>query len=290
MGKERLVGLGLLALGLAAIVVVGLGSRLASHISPVGFAESNQYRLTFHDEFNGSALNADVWNACYEWYDQAHQGCTNYGNNESEWYDASQVKVSNGVLTLSSQKDTRQGGDRNGNAKDYAYISGMVSSGRQTKTSTAKWQGTYGYYEAKMTVPAGNALWPAFWLLPTNHQWPPEIDIMELLGGKPNQILNTYFWKNDSGGTAKDSTAYTGRTSYAKGWHIYGVDWRKNSIDWYIDGKKVKSASGPNIPSEPMQIIFNLAVGGNLPGSPDSTTPDKAQVRVDYVRVFSNSP
>jgi beta-glucanase (GH16 family) len=250
-------------------------------------SSKSAYKLVFHDEFNAKGLDKSKWNTCYDSYDNTHHGCTNYGNDESEWYKPSQVTVANGNMTLTAQKKPTEGIVRDGNYHTYPYASGMVSTGRYLYSTPEKWSGKYGYYEARMKVPSGQGIWPAFWLLPVEHTWPPEIDVMELLGNKPNQILTTYFWKDGTGNMQRDSSPYTAPTSFASSWHTYAIDWEKGTIDWYIDGKNIKHVSSANVPSINMQIIFDLAVGGRLPGYPDVTTPATAKMIIDYVRVYN---
>jgi len=161
----------------------------------------------------------------------------------------------------------------------------MISTGRPNTAADVKWSGTYGYYEARMKVQGGQGVWPAFWLLPTSQKWPPEIDIMELLGGRTNRILLTSHWADALGKSQEDSSTITG-PDFTKGWHTYAVNWQPGRIDWYIDGRMAKSVRSENVSSEPMEIILNLAIGGRLPGNADSTTPFPRTAQIDYVRVY----
>lgn len=242
--------------------------------------------LLFHDEFDGPKLDAQKWVTCYNNYNARYDGCTNHGNWESEWYRASQVQVDDGVLMLSAKKQAMEGDNAYGNTQTYPYISGMISSGSLAKKSQPKWGATYGYYEARMLVPYGQAVWPAFWLLPTDDSWPPEIDVMETIGQRPNQMLNTFFWKDTNGKAAKDSGEYTYSESLSNNWHVYAVNWQPGMLEWYLDGKLVRRVHSKQVPSQQMHLLLNLAVGGTLPGQPDKTTPDNVQMLVDYVRVY----
>ncbi|HSX32389.1 MAG TPA: glycoside hydrolase family 16 protein [Candidatus Saccharimonadales bacterium] len=247
-------------------------------------------KLIFSDDFNGLALNPSKWTTCYDWAASTATGCTNFGNDESEWYLPQQVRVANGSLQLQALKQDTPGTDKLGYAKTYPYMSGMVSTGKRSPNTPAKWVNTYGYYEARMNAPAGKAIWPAFWLLPQGTEWPPEIDIMELLGDKPDQLLHTYFWKDTQGQQAKDSLTYTAPSDLTNEWHTYALDWQPNKITWYLDGRQVRNITSPNVPNKKMEILLNLAVGGRLPGSPDETTPTLSTLRVDYVRVYDKKP
>lgn len=249
----------------------------------------SSYRLTFDDEFNGNTLDSNKWVTCYDWYNSAALGCSNNGNNELEWYDKNQVSVSDGMLHLTATPSSTKGTDQNLQPKTFSYKSGMISTGKPTPQGTPKWMNTYGYYEARINAPGGKGVWPAFWLLPGGTKWPPEIDIMELIGNKPKNLLTTYFWNDTNSLTAKDASTYLSDNNFTDSWHTYGVNWQKGVLEWYIDGKEVRRAESKNVPSENMEMVLNLAVGGNLPGAPDSTTQFPATMQVDYVRVYKTN-
>jgi len=260
--------------------------------SPRATVSSNSRKLLFDDEFSGSALNTAKWNTCYDWYDAQYNGCTNAGNHELEWYAPSQVSIRDGNLLLTAQKQTVIGQNasnaRNGTTiESYPFASGMVSTGKLSSVGSPKWSGNYGYYEMRAAVPSGAGIWPAFWLLPVNDEWPPEIDVMELLGDNPTQILMTYFWPNGGSSPAKDSTTYSG-TNFSQGWHTYAIDWEPRAITWYIDGVVRKAVQGVHVPATQMQIIANLAVGGTLPGNPDNATIFPQAMKIDYIRVYNS--
>jgi beta-glucanase (GH16 family) len=162
----------------------------------------------------------------------------------------------------------------------------MLSTGKLSRNGTPKWTGSYGYYEVRAKLPGGTGLWPAFWLLPVSDKWPPEIDIMEMLGNNPNKILLTYFWNNGVYPPPKSTSTYTG-TNFSEGWHTFAINWEPNSITWYIDGIERKHVQSIHVPNTQMQIIANLAVGGTLPGSPTSETAFPATMKIDYIRVYN---
>jgi beta-glucanase (GH16 family) len=241
-------------------------------------------QLVFSDEFNGSTLDNGSWATCYDWRLPTESGCTNAGNSEQEWYTDNQVQVQNGNLVISATKSTTDVSVQH-QAKTFNYQSGMINSGRGSTNSSVRWAGTYGYYETRMKFQKGQGIWPAFWLLPVDKEWPPEIDAMEFIGSKPSQILQTVHWQ--AAGTPQKSVAViSDEPDYSTGWHTYGVDWEPDHIDWYVDGKKTRSYTGPNIPNTPMEVIVNLAVGGLLPGNADKTTLFPSELWVDYVRVY----
>jgi beta-glucanase (GH16 family) len=278
--------IGIILLGTIGSIIALKSANVRTADTDATLAKSKE--LLFSDEFDGPKLDTTKWQTCYDNYSAQFDGCTNYGNWESEWYKSSQVNILQGNLVLTADKQLIAADNKFGTTQDYEYVSGMVSTGSVNKVDPAKWQNTYGYYEARMLVPDGQAIWPAFWLLPTDHDWPPEIDIMETVGQKPNELINTYFWKGGKNEPVKDSSVYTHSENLSDNWHTYAVDWQPGSIKWYLDDKLVKTAVSGQVSSKPMHIILNLAVGGMLPGEPDDTTPKKSIMLVDYVRVYKN--
>lgn len=112
---------------------------------------------------------------------------------------------------------------------------------------------------------------------------------MEVLGDKPESVLMTYYWPDSNGLPQKDNSQYI-RSTAPDQWHSYAVNWQPGKIDWYIDGEVRKSVESDKVPDTDMQIILNLAVGGNLPGWPDESTVFPAVMQVDYVRYFALKP
>ncbi|MEO5949858.1 MAG: glycoside hydrolase family 16 protein [Candidatus Saccharimonadales bacterium] len=287
--KKYIVSAGIVAIVIGALVAINqfvFTTPDTMKTPTVAAASQNGRKLLFSDEFSGNKVDESKWNYCYDRYSYKYSGCTNYGNSENEWYLQSQVTQGAGNLILAADRQKTTGDNRNGSEQDYAYRSGMVSTGAKDDKTSAKWDGLYGYYEARILVPAGQAVWPAFWLLPTDRDWPPEIDIMEILGQKPHDVLYTYHWKKPDGTVAQDSSTKTLEKSTSDSWHTYAVNWQPGKLEWYTDGVLTKTTDSANVPSKRMQIIMNLAVGGTLPGEIDDTTPKKAVMLVDYVRVY----
>jgi beta-glucanase (GH16 family) len=235
----------------------------------------------FSDEFNASAYDAARWLPCYWW---ATTNCTSQPMNELELYTAKNILEGNGFLTLRATKLATPIQYCDKDCRSYTFGSGMVQSGGgQWPTRSAGFTFTYGYVEARVKIPAGKGLWPAFWLWPANYNDPPEIDIMENLGDNPNKIYMTYHLPNGS----EAQGTYTG-SDFSQGFHKLGLDWSATALVWYVDGVERFRWTGTT-PNQPMYPIFNLAVGGNWPGSPDATTAFPADYVVDYVRIY-NSP
>ena len=230
--------------------------------------QTGSWNLTFSDEFLSGGLNTDKWQTHYRWDDR-----TLSGNGELECYFDDDVYSYGGLLILRAQKRTVLCPKINTN---FNYTSGMIAT-------FDKFSQTYGYFEMRAKLPAGQGLWPAFWLLPQSGAWPPEIDILEVLGHEPSTTYQTFHYKNPD---HKSDGSSTKTVNSATGFHTYGVDWQYGLLIWYIDGVEVKRFQSPLVPNEPHYIIANLAVGGNWPGSPNSATDFPAQMEIDYIRVY----
>lgn len=263
----------------------GRDANLAT--AKTGNVLTNGKVMVFGDDFSGSELDGDKWTTCYDWKKPNETGCTNNGNFEQQWYSETQVSVTNGELVMAAVKQP-VAVSIDGKAKEFLFRSGMINSGAGSTSGKVRWAGTYGYYEARIKVEKGQGVWPAFWLLPIDREWPPEIDVMEFIGSKPGQILQTVHWAGNENQHQKSDFVVQGEEDYSNEWHTYGLDWRPDGIDWYIDGVKTRTYTGVNVPNEPMEIILNLAIGGLLPGNADGSTPFPREMRVDYVRVFQS--
>jgi len=253
------------------------------------------YALAFNDEFSGSSLDRSKWFTRYIY----GGGMLDRLNDEQQRYrDNDNHSVANGVLSLTARKVTST--DPGG----VNYESGMIRS---------DWTARYGYYEARVKMPSGVGLWPAFWLASDvsasgDLAWPPEIDIFEFvnngvedkrnmlhsgvisLPGVPSDLsyvdpdFNTqwnYFW-----------APY----NFDEGWHTVGAEWTPNEVTMYLDGRKIYTRSYRwNFPdgtlAGPAHILLNLAVGGSWAGRhgiDDAALPQSLQI--DWVRAYSKLP
>jgi beta-glucanase (GH16 family) len=249
-------------------------------LTPMG--QSDDWNLLFSDDFDGTSLDTSKWTTCY-WWD--NDGCTNASNNELEWYQPDDVLVSNGTLKLRAQKRTINASDGN----TYEYTSGMITSGRDTweRLLPARFAFQYGYAEIRAKAPSGKGLWPAFWMLPDDHNSKPEIDAMEIIGQEPNTIeMHVHYLRSD-GSVASSGSSWTG-PDFSADWHTFAVDWQPEAIIWYVDGiERWRYTDTLTIPAEPLYLLVNLAVGGDYAGAPDSSTPFPSYYEIDYVRVWS---
>lgn len=231
----------------------------------------NKNNLVWSDEFNYHGLpDSSKWV-----YDTGY-----IANEELQYYTERHIEnayVNGGYLMLIGKKAS---------VRNFNYTSARIKT-------EGKFSVTYGRIEARMKLPAGQGMWPAFWMLGTNipeADWPKcgEIDIMEHINNSAT-INGTAHWDNnghvDSGGiTPGDVTRF----------HNYSVEWDHDSIRWLFDGKRYfgfNIKDGINNTSafhKPFFIILNLAIGGSWPGAPDLTTVFPDTVFVDYVRVYRN--
>jgi beta-glucanase (GH16 family) len=238
-------------------------------------------KLLLDEGFDGHSLDSSRWNTCHWW---GQGGCTIASNDELEWYSPEQVKVSDGALHLTALKRTVYGSD----GRRFDYASGMVTTGPRTHDSAAKLAFTYGTVEVRFKLPEGQGLWPAIWLLPASTESLPEIDMLEVLGDTPDTLRMHMHPKDRSGQSQGSKYTVPGGYSLAGGWHTLGLDWKPNRLVYWLDGKKVWDLTDNEVPDEPMYLVMNLAVGGNYPGSPDSTTPFPATFLIDRIRIREN--
>jgi beta-glucanase (GH16 family) len=277
LARRALEALTALAVGCAVLAPNALA------VPPALTDQTQVWQQTFGDEFNGVVLDATRWTSCYWWV--AGGGCTNSGNGEQQWYTPANVIESDGTLKLRAQKETTLAPD----GKTYDYTSGMISSGRDTSllSTPPKFQFRYGYMEMRAKLPAGTGFWPAFWTLPSSQGWPPEIDAMEARGDRPNDVNVGVYNKTSTGATVHGSVWINGLADYTAGFHTFAVDWEPASLDYYVDDVlRIRVTDPARIPTEPMYVLANLAVGGSWPGSPDASTPFPSDMQIDWIHVF----
>lgn len=248
------------------------------------------YELVWSDEFNGTTLNTNDWNI------DVGDGCPNlcgWGNNELEYYqnDPDNIYIQDGVLHLNVVKES---------AGNSFFSSGKINTRNKQNFK-------YGRFEARMRLPRGFGMWPAFWMLPVNSSWPTtgEIDIMEYRGDRNDHIEGTLHYGPSWPNNQNDGDAYyfpgnDWETAYTD-FHVYTVDWDSTSIKWYVDGVVYKTETKtPNTLDPPsgadpwpwdsdFYILLNLAVGGWYSGNPGVNDVQlmKSDLEIDYVRVYN---
>ena len=268
-------------LGAIAALFLGDAPRLTAQTVP-------DWVLVWADEFNlpdGSAPEAGKWT-----YDL---GAGGWGNGELESYTSrtNNAVIAGGCLVLTARKENYTGSD--------GIAAGYTSARLKTQ---GKWAWTYGRLEARMQLPQGQGMWPAFWLLGadiTSAGWPAcgEVDIMESIGREPGMVHGTAHGPGYSGANGR-SAPYTlpAGATVAGGFHLYAVEWETNALRWYVDGQLYFSLSPAGLPAGtpwvftgPQFVLLNLAVGGAWPGNPDATTSFPQQMLVDYLRVYART-
>lgn len=159
----------------------------------------------------------------------------------------------------------------------YPYTSGVIT----TKFSFTQ---LYGYFEVRAKLPAGRGLWPAFWLLPADSSWPPELDVMEVLGHQMDTLVATIHVR--AGYRASPAHVVRGLPDLSADFHTYGASWDGTEVRWYFDDREVARQPTPAEMDKPMFMLVNLGVGGDWPGDPDGSTRFPAHMLVDWVRAW----
>lgn len=248
---------------LLAILICLYLSSMAGTVEASNTSAQVSYQLDWSDEFNGSSIDSSNWNF--------EVGGGGWGNNELEYYTDSNdnAHIEAGNLIIEARKEPYDGND---------YTSARL-------TTQGKHEFQYGKIEARMKLPIGQGLWPAFWMLNTDGSTYGEIDIMEQVNLE-NNIYGSAHWGYHGRRSTTGSYDNIDVTEY----QIYSVIWNESSIAWYIDNNKyyevVLDKNSMSAFHEPFYIILNLAIGGSWPGNPDASTQFPARVYVDWIRVY----
>ena len=234
------------------------------------------WKLVWQDEFEGDQLNLKNWTFDF--------GAGGWGNAEWQAYTnrPENVRVANGMLIIEAREEE-------------VTFSGLPYSSARLKTQGLHaWQ--YGRIEARLKLPYGQGIWPAFWMLGENISqkgWPGsgEIDIMEFIGREPDHIYATVHAPGYSGGKGVGSSLVVSPETLKDDFHVYAIEWQENEIHWLFDDREYFKVTAADVPDQwifdhPFFILLNLAVGGRWPGYPDDTTVLPQFLYVDYVRVY----
>jgi len=269
---------------LLALALVPLSCGGGATLEP---PSPTSYTLSWSDEFSGadgSSPDATKWT-----YDIGSSG---WGNNELEYYTnrPQNVQIQGGNLVVTAQKETYTGAD--GVTRNYTSA--------RLKTQGLFSQ-AYGRFEARIKIPAGQGMWPAFWMLGNNISsvgWPTcgEIDIMENIGKEPGTVHGSMHGPSTAGPTSDLTAPFSlpAGQNFSDDFHVYAVEWDPGTVRFYVDTNLYATfnssqwpAGGTWVFNQPFFIILNVAVGGDWPGSPDNTTVFPQQMLVDYVRVYT---
>ncbi len=261
--------------GLPSLILLALAVVLGG--ASCGEDPQPDWQLVWSDEFDGPAgALPDPGNWRFD-------VGTGWGNRQLEFDTKRPENVStdgNGNLAIIAREEDYQGS---------RYTSGRINT-------LGFFDQAMGRFEARIKLPIGQGIWPAFWMLGSDFQqvgWPTcgEIDIMEYRGQEPRRLIGSLHGPGYSGGASVGgSTLYDGG-GLNDGFHIYAIEWDEDGITWFLDDlayqtKGIRSVPGQWVFDHPFFIILNVAVGGNFVGSPDETTIFPQTMLVDYVRVY----
>jgi beta-glucanase (GH16 family) len=270
------------------VVLIALLAASSLAVPPSAAAPAG-WDLAWADEFdgpNGTGVDRTKW--------VPEVGGNGWGNNELEYYrdDVANAVQQNGSLVITAIKERYTGTD--GVTRDYTSAR-LITRG--------KFEPRYGRFEARIKIPYGQGIWPAFWMLGSDigsAGWPAcgEIDILENIGREPTIVHGTVHGPGYSGANGIGA-AYSlpGGVRFADDYHVYAVEWEPKAIRWYVDDALYFTLTPANLPQgakwvfdHPHFLLLNLAVGGNWPGNPDGTTVFPQTMLVDYVRVYKRRP
>jgi beta-glucanase (GH16 family) len=279
-------------------------------VSAAPKANRKGWRLVWRDEFEGHAVDPTKWdfdlgNGFYDY--RNHAWVPGWGNEELQYYthEPENVTVANSLLTIRAVKAPLHG---------CGYTSARLKT--RKRDGTPLFNKLYGRFEFRAKVPWGKGLWPALWMLPQDDRYggwaaSGEIDVMEIVGEKPHQVLNSIHF--GSGFPARSLVTHVhdlpGGSTVAD-WHVYAVEWEPGEIRYYVDevhtntqsfwcscsktndGLGLEAAKAADLNpwpapfDQPFYLLMNVAVGGNFPGVPNEATHFPAELVVDYVRVY----
>ena len=269
---------------------VGLATNQAIANNP------SQWQLAWSDEFNGSrgsAPNPAAWG--YEIGDGTANGIPGWGNDELQYYTNKPENVAmdgRGNLVITARA-------ANGSLQCYYGPCKYTSARLLTKN---RFEVAYGRIEARVQVPRGAGLWPAFWMLGTDIDqvdWPQtgEIDIMEHVGRLPTEVFGTLHGPGYSGGQSYGKYYDLGHP-VADSFHTFAVEWQPDKIVWYLDGMPYFTATPDDaflngkqwVYNHPFFMLLNMAIGGNFGGTVGADTIFPQSTKIDYVRIYQPAP
>jgi beta-glucanase (GH16 family) len=188
--------------------------------------------------------------------------------------DLNPFSVTDGVLSIKADRTPE-------NAVPYVWGRHYTSGVMTTRYTFSQ---LFGVFEIRARMPKGRGFWPAFWLLPADRSWPPELDVLEILGHEPTTLHVS--WHSKAGGKHTSKTISVHVPDTSEEFHTYSVEWGKDEIAWYFDDKEIARQPTPEDMRKPMYLLANLGVGGYWPGNPDASTPFPSYYAIDWIRVY----
>lgn len=264
---------------LAALAVMSVLASVSCRKTDLATQPTTPSTLVWSDEFNGAAgspPDPTKWK---------YEVGTGWGNAQLEYDTNRTTNVAldgAGHLLITARQESYLGS---------AYTSGRINT-------RGLFSRTGGRFEARIQLPIGRGIWPAFWLLGDNIAsvgWPScgEIDVMEYRGQAPATVLGSAHGPGYSGGNSLTSSYSLPSGDFSQGFHVFAVEWTASRITWSVDGNLYKTITPSSLPSNgtwvfdhPFSILLNLAVGGTFVGSPDASTVFPQSMIVDWVRVY----
>ncbi len=271
---------------LTGLALAGLGLIPLAPMSTTAAAEprARKWTVTWSDEFNQpDGKSPDPW----KWkFDTGGDG---WGNKELEYYTSrpENAVIRDGMLVITARRENYTGPD----GVTRPYTSARLKT--QGLFSQA-----YGRFEARIRIPHGQGIWPAFWMMGDDvktARWPAcgEIDIFENIGKEPDIIHGTVHGTGCQGHWYVSGSYQLAGGHFADDFHVYAVEWEPNVVRFYVDQSLYKTVTRADLPpgaewpfNHPFFLLLNVAVGGTWPGNPDSTTVFPQSMLVDYVRVY----
>ncbi|MFF7754547.1 ricin-type beta-trefoil lectin domain protein [Streptomyces sp. NPDC007971] len=241
---------------------------------------------TFSDTFDGpagSGVDSSKWTM---------ETGDNVNNHERQYYTSGTGNAAldgQGHLVITARKENPAG---------YQCWYGSCQYTSARLNTAGKFNAQYGHVEARMKIPRGQGMWPAFWMLGTPVNWPDsgEIDVMENVGFEPSTVHGTIHGPGYSGsGGIGAGYSLPGGQAFADAFHTFAVDWAPDSITWSVDGTVYQRRTPADLGgktwvfNKPFFLILNLAVGGYWPGDPDGSTQFPQQLVVDSVSVTTSN-
>ena len=262
-----------------------MGLSVAAQTAP---PSPSSWKLVWSDEFNGpNRARVDSW----KWVVETGGG--GWGNDELEYYTSRPQNASqeNGNLVIKVLQEK------------YSGAGGVTRNYTSARLKTlGKFSQTYGRFEARIKIPRGQGIWPAFWMLGNDIEkpgWPAcgEIDIMENIGKEPALVHGTIHGPGYSGANGIGAAyALPDDQRFADDFHVFAVEWEPNAIRFYVDDHLYATRIPTDLPQgtkwvydHPFFLLLNVAVGGGWPGNPDATTVFPQTMLVDYVRVYQRT-
>ncbi len=249
----------------------------------------------FAEEFDGDRLDTSLWRTNFAGKGEPDGLVkrTLWGNGERQVYTdgvylgIDPFRIANGTLTIvanplpapairavRAEYAKLPGAQRDSTLAKVSYSSGLISS-------RGRFAQRHGFFEIRARWSGGKGLWPAFWLLPAHGGWPPEFDIMEAHGDKPEVIFQSRHSEIEDSVTKR--VPVPGGTG---DWHRYGLMWTPDTLRFYVDGYETTRLTPPPDADGPMYLLANLAVGGKWPGDPDGSTRFPATMEIDWIRAY----